>query len=244
MKRLEIPLLSALICALLTGPALADSNLAIALPQPGSQSGPQPGPQSAGASLAHLALGLPLPAARWDDQPQSGDWTQTVLDAIATTAPDMATLQPQDIGDWCPAYLAAPNAQRRDFWVGLISALVHHESYYNPRNVSGGGQWFGLMQIFPPTARGYGCDARSGDALLDPQANLTCAVQIMAQSVADWPSISVNNGRWRGVAAQWGPMTQTRKRQDMQAWTNAQDYCQVSDRLALGPARLPLPALQ
>jgi len=184
------------------------------------------------------------PDARWDDHDQGAAWTEAVLRAMQTAPADLSAIVPRDIADWCPAYPSNPPGRRRAFWVGLISALVHHESYYNPRNVSGGGQWFGLMQIFPPTARGYGCDARSGDALLDPQANLTCAVQIMAQSVADWPSISVNNGRWRGVASQWGPMTQTRKRQDMQAWTNAQDYCQVSDRLALGPARLPLPALQ
>lgn len=193
---------------------------------------------------------LPV-TARWDDQPGTDGWTQTTLDALATTAPDLAALMPRDIVEWCPAYATGPLAQRRAFWVGLISVLVHHESYYNPRDISGGGQWFGLMQIFPPTARHFGCDARSGDALLDPEANLVCAVQIMTQAVEADPSISVRDGRWRGVAAQWGPMTQTRKREDMQAWTTAQPYCQVpgdlrapGDRVALIIPGLPLPALQ
>jgi len=199
---------------------------------------------AAGLAPAHLALPQSQPAARWDGRPGADTWTQSTLAAVTASTPDMAEVIPLDIVDWCPGYASAAAPQRREFWVGLISALVHHESFYNPRNVSSGGQWFGLIQIYPPTARFFGCDVRSGDALLDPDANLVCAVRIMSQAVADWPSISVDNGRWRGVAAQWGPMTQTRKREDMMAWTTAQDYCQFDGRLALNAARMSLPALQ
>ena len=92
--------------------------------------------------------------------------------------------------------------------------------------MGGDGRWFGLVQISPATARGYGCDARSGEALKDGSANLSCAIRIWAETVPRDGVVSAGGG---GIAADWGPMVQTRKREDMRAWVRQQDYCLVEE---------------
>ena len=106
-----------------------------------------------------------------------------------------------------------------------MSALAKYESTYRPDAVGGGGQWFGLLQIYPPTARHFGCLARDGEALKDPVANLGCAARIMATTVRRDNAIAIRDGRWRGVAADWGPMTDPAKIAEMSAWTRRQSYC-------------------
>lgn len=127
-----------------------------------------------------------------------------------------------------------------------MSALARHESTHNPAAVGGGGLYYGLLQIYPATARGHGCAATTGQALTDPAANLTCAVRIMARTVARDGAVAVHDGRWRGVAADWGPMTVRAKREEMAEWTRSQDYCavQMAVTTALRPPSRPwtLPA--
>ncbi len=166
-----------------------------------------------------------IPAARWDNRPQGDLWTRTALTALRENAPGIVDVVPRDIQTWCPAYPENSDARRRAFWVGLMSALAWHESRHQPTAVGGGNQWFGLLQIFPPTARGYDCRARTGTDLTDPLLNLSCATRIMAVTVARDNAIALNDGRWRGIAADWGPMVQTRKREDMIDWVSGQDYC-------------------
>ena len=166
-----------------------------------------------------------LPRTRWDFQTGSYLWTRAAMSAIATHAAVLTTLVPRDIATWCPGYETASDEERRAFWVGMMSALSKFESTYNPRAVGGGGQWYGLLQIYPDTARRYGCYARTGADLLDPANNLNCAARIMAVTVARDNAIAVNDGRWRGVAADWGPMTRRSKISDMANWTAAQTYC-------------------
>ncbi len=133
---------------------------------------------------------------------------------------------PRDIGDWCPAYASNSTERRAAFWAGFASALAKHESTYRPDAVGGGGRWYGLLQILPATARGYGCRARSGNALKDGSANLSCALRIMAVTVPRDRAVSIRDNRWRGVAADWGPMRSSSKRRDMANWLRAQSYCQ------------------
>ena len=93
-------------------------------------------------------------------------------------------------------------------------------------SVGGGGRWFGLLQIYPDTARRYGCRATTGEALKNPADNLSCAARIMAVTVSRDRAVALHDGRWRGVAADWGPMTNGNKIAEMAAWTSKQDYCQ------------------
>lgn len=166
-----------------------------------------------------------LPAARWDYTDDAALWTRVAMSAFATNAPGITDIVPRDIETWCPAYVDAPEEERRAFWVGMMSVLSWHESRHLPHVAGGPDLWYGLMQIYPPTARGYECRARSGTALTDPTENLSCATRIMAVTVARDEAVAVHDGRWRGVAADWGPMVSRSKRMDMINWTRNQNYC-------------------
>ena len=163
-----------------------------------------------------------LPVTRWDFRPDGADWTAASLAMLEGEAALLTALEPADIGDWCPQYPGASTRDRAAFWTGLLSALAQHESTWNPRAVGGDGRWFGLVQIAPATARGYGCEARSGAALQDGPANLRCALRIWSTTVARDGVISAGGG---GIAADWGPMAMRGKREEMRAWVSAQPYC-------------------
>jgi hypothetical protein len=166
-----------------------------------------------------------IPEARWDFRDDSDSWTRAALSALRSHGRDLQDTVPRDIANWCPAYTENPPHLRRAFWVGMMSALVKHESTYRPTAVGGGNLWFGLMQIYPDTARRYGCHATTGEALKDPEDNLSCAIRIMNVTVPRDNAIAVRDSRWRGVAADWGPMTNRSKIAEMAAWTRRQDYC-------------------
>lgn len=163
------------------------------------------------------------PVMRWDHRPEAGEWSRTAFAALDTHASALPDLVPEDIEEWCPDYAEAPEEDREAFWVGLMSALARHESTWNPNAVGGGGQWFGLVQISPATARHYGCAATSGSALTDGAANVSCALRIWSQTVPRDGVVAAGRG---GVAADWGPFVQAEKREEMRAWISSQPYCQ------------------
>ena len=165
------------------------------------------------------------PRARWDFKDGGEVWTRAAMSAISDHGDALLTTVPSDIERWCPAYIDHGPQMRSAFWAGMMSALSKHESTYNPRAVGGPHLWYGLLQIFPDTARRYGCRAQTGEALKDPAANLSCAARIMAVTVPRDNAVAVHNGRWRGVAADWGPMTNQGKIAEMSAWTSTQSYC-------------------
>ena len=178
-----------------------------------------------GAGVRPVAREVNLPRTRWEHRPTSPSWTRSALAAQKAHGVALPHSVPRDIAAWCPAYATADMAQRRAFWVGFLSALAKFESTYKPSAVGGGGQWFGLLQIQPSTARQYGCQARSGQALKNGAANVSCAIRIMAVTVPRDGAIAVKDGRWKGVAADWGPMRNESKRRDMETWLNRQTYC-------------------
>lgn len=161
--------------------------------------------------------------ARWDHKPQSEVWTGAVLDALDRHGAPLVSVVPADIDTWCPAYADGSREERKAFWVGLLSALAKHESTWRPDAAGGGGRWIGLVQIAPGTARSYGCVADSTAELKNGAANLSCAVRIMASTVLRDGVVSEG---MRGVAADWGPFHQARKREDMREWVRSQGYCQ------------------
>lgn len=163
-----------------------------------------------------------VPVMRWDHRPEAGEWTRSAFAALDTHAAALTATVPGDIAEWCPAYPEADEADREAFWVGLMSALARHESTWNPEAVGGGGQWFGLVQISPATARHYGCAATSGQALTDGAANVSCALRIWSRTVTRDGVVAAGRG---GVAADWGPFTNGERREEMRAWISAQPYC-------------------
>ncbi|MEJ6388957.1 transglycosylase SLT domain-containing protein [Gymnodinialimonas ulvae] len=159
---------------------------------------------------------------RWDHRAEAGEWTRAAFAALDTHAAALPALVPADIAEWCPAYPDATQTERQLFWTGLLSALARHESTWNPEAVGGGGQWFGLVQISPATARFYGCNATTGAALQDGAANISCALRIWSQTVTRDNVVAAGRG---GIAADWGPFVQAGKREDMRDWISTQPYC-------------------
>ena len=162
------------------------------------------------------------PAMRWDMREDSAALTRASLLALDTHGTPLTSIVPADIERWCPAYPEADEADRAAFWTGLLSALAKHESTWNPKAVGGGGRWFGLVQISPGTARGYGCEAKSGQALLDGEKNLSCAIRILSTTVPRDGVVAAGGG---GIAADWGPFVSSAKRKDMREWVSSQQYC-------------------
>lgn len=163
-----------------------------------------------------------LPVMRWDHTPEGEAWTAETLAALREIGAPLLSEVPRDIDEWCPGYAEAEEADRAAFWAGMLSTLAKHESTWNPRAAGGGGRWIGLVQIAPATARGYGCEADTVAELKDGAANLRCAVRIAAVTV---PRDGYVGSGSEGLAADWGPFHSNRKREDMVAWTRAQDYC-------------------
>lgn len=165
-----------------------------------------------------------LPAARWDDTPQAQDWTKASLSMLEEDAAILVETTPTDIAAWCPAYDEADPAQRAAFWNGLLSSLAYRESTFREDAISSNGRWHGLMQISPATARGYGCEAGTSEALREGEANLRCALRIWSSTVVRDGVIAADRG---GVAADWGPLQRETLRNDIQGWVSEQEYCQT-----------------
>lgn len=164
-----------------------------------------------------------LPAMRWDHRPEAAEWTRASLAMLQGDAAILTQIVPQDVEHWCPGYTDADAARRAAFWTGFMSALARYESTWNPDAVGGGGLWFGLMQIAPPTARYRHCEATTGAALRNGSANLRCALRIMAVTI---PRDGVVSQGRRGMAADWGPMRDPAKGAEMRNWLHQQSYCQ------------------
>jgi hypothetical protein len=205
----------------------------------GTTSGALPQIGKAGEGLAVSARPAPRPAAltqrtelpdlRWDHVRGSSRWTRAAMRALDSHGDRLIDTVPRDIEQWCPAYAEADEWGRKAFWAGLLSTLSKHESTYRPHAVGGGGLWYGLVQILPATARGYGCQARTGEALKDGALNMACAVRILNHTV---PRDGVVARGYRGVAADWGPFHSTRKREDMRRWLIQQPFCNGLHRSA------------
>ena len=164
----------------------------------------------------------PVLTMQWDEKPQAKAWTDATIAALENHGTALSQSVPADIADWCPDYENQDTAGRNAFWAGLLSSLSFYESTWRQTAVGGGGKWYGLVQILPATARGYGCEARSGEALKNGELNLSCAVRIMSVTV---PRDNVVSRGMKGVAADWGPFHSKRKRESMREWVREQNYC-------------------
>lgn len=178
-----------------------------------------------------------LPRARWEHRRNGELWTRVALAAINTHGQPLLDVVPTDIADWCPSYPANKPQDRAAFWAALLSTLSRYESTWRPDAVGGGGQWFGLLQIYPPTAEFRNCRVQTGEALKHAPLNLNCAIRIMSVTVPRDNAISVKDGRWKGVAADWGPIRNDWMRRDMQRYTKRQVYCR--DLAQVRPPKRP-----
>lgn len=180
-----------------------------------------------------------MPELRWKNQSQGKTWTRAAMRAVQSHGTRLVKTVPNDIDAWCPGYPEQDAQGRAAFWAGLLSTLSYHESTWREGAVGGGGLWYGLVQIAPPTARLYKCEAKTGEALKSGTKNLSCAVRIMARTVARDQVVSEG---FRGVAADWGPFHSRKKREDMRAWMKKQPYCKFQMTKSPFPLYRPDPA--
>lgn len=164
------------------------------------------------------------PVALWNKKAEGTAWTRAAIAALDTHGNALVRMVPGDIETYCPAYKGADPTIRKRFWVTFLSALAKHESTWRADASGGGGQWHGLLQISPATARGYGCRAQTPGELKEGGKNLSCAVRIMSVTV---PRDGVISAGMRGVAADWGPFHQAAKRADIQAATRSYPGCRA-----------------
>lgn len=178
-----------------------------------------------------------VPRTRWESVPGATLWTYAALSALHAHGRPLLDFVPEDIETWCPSYPDQTAEKRAEFWVGFLSALARYESTFRPRAVGGGGKWHGLLQILPSTARLYGCRARTGAALQNGAANLSCAIRIISKTVRR--DGVVGAGGRGGVAADWGPMVYRAKRADIAAYTRSQTYCRPLSTIRPKPRPAP-----
>lgn len=177
------------------------------------------------ANLDLLSFSGDLPAMRWDKRGEAADWTRSGLTALALRDDQLAGKVPGDIAAFCPDYAQNTLAERRAFWLGLLSAVAKYESSWNPAAVGGGGRYIGLMQISPKTASNYKCTATGSKGLKDGAANLDCAIRITATQVGRDGMVAGKGNR--GVARDWGPLKKASTRAQIAEWTSAQAYCKA-----------------
>jgi len=172
------------------------------------------------------AITPPVPVTQWDHRPEAREWTLSTMGAIARHGNALIDTPLADIDTFCPGYATASDVERKAFWVGLFSGLARFESTWNPRAAGAGGRYRGLLQIWPTTARFRGCDINGPDDLFDGAMNLSCAVRIAAAAVERDGVVAGRPGAWGGVAADWPPLRNARKRAEIAEFTRSQSYCQ------------------
>jgi hypothetical protein len=162
---------------------------------------------------------------RWDHRPEAALWTAAKVDALGHEARALIDTVPRDIDAFCPGYRNANEEGRKAFWTALFSGLAGYESTWRPEAAGAGGRYRGLLQIWPTTARFNNCDLSHPNGLFDGATNLRCAARIAARAVARDQVVAGNAGNWGGVAADWPPLRNERKRSDIANFTRAIPAC-------------------
>ncbi len=164
---------------------------------------------------------------RWDHRPEAQRWTDAKFVALETDGRALLETVPQDIVTFCPGYESADPEGRKAFWTALFSGLAGYESTWRPEAAGAGGRYRGLLQIWPTSARFYGCDLSHPKGLYDGPTNLRCAARIAAQAVERDRVVVGSPGNWGGVAKDWPPLRNARKRADIAEFTRALPVCQL-----------------
>ncbi len=165
-------------------------------------------------------------AARWDHRPEAALWTTAQYKALGQEGRGLIDTVPADIDSFCPGYEKADISGRKAFWIGLFSGLAFYESTWRPEAAGAGGRYRGLLQIWPTSAKFYGCDLTHPKGLYDGATNLRCAARIAAQAVERDQVVAGGPGNWGGVAADWPPLRDAAKRRDIAAFTRSLAACQ------------------
>ncbi|MCC5993467.1 MAG: lytic transglycosylase [Rhodobacteraceae bacterium] len=168
----------------------------------------------------------PQVSARWDHRPEGALWTAAKYDALGKEGRSLIEAVPDDIDKFCPGYEQADMDGRKAFWTALFSGLAGYESTWRAEAAGAGGRYRGLLQIWPTSARFYGCDLSHPKGLYDGPTNLRCAARIAAQAVERDQVVAGGPGNWGGVAKDWPPLRRAATRADIASYTRALPVCQ------------------
>lgn len=129
--------------------------------------------------------------ADWDSQSQGDLWTEYVFKALNELgAPLLAISEVGDAKEYCPRFASLTEAERRQFYIMLISSMARFESGFKPELKyqesfkDSDGRYIisrGLTQMSIESANGYGCKIARAEDLHDPETNLRCTVRVLAK---------------------------------------------------------------
>ncbi len=158
--------------------------------------------------------------AAWSRIDGDGVWTYLAEASVQNTS--LADLLPDDIDQFCPAYAVLRQPSRIRFWVALLSAMVKHESNFDPGTTytessirDSSGQPVvsrGLLQLSYESARQarYGCEVESEQDLHDPAVNLACGARILATWVDNDGLVASSDQGRLGGARYWSTLWSSR----------------------------------
>lgn len=177
-----------------------------------------------------------LGKARWESSSgENREWTVYTFKKIDTAAPDLIKKTPGDIENFCPSYPSLRPAQKKNFWIYLLSAMAELESNFNPAlnytedfTDSSGRRVVsrGLLQLSMESGLAYGCPLKKETDLNSPTANLDCALRIINRWIkTDGVIRGGGTGAWKGGARYWAVLRKTEHYERIRGWTKLLSIC-------------------
>ncbi|QDK39590.1 hypothetical protein DOE51_01470 [Bdellovibrio sp. NC01] len=140
-------------------------------------------------------------------------WTEHLNSSLDTLGQDLLDTEVADGATFCPKYASLSYAQRKQFWIFMMSAMTKYESAFNTNSKytesfsdSSGNNVIsrGLLQISIESGNAYGCAFKSTSDLHDPLQNLDCGVRILNRWIGrDARMAGKVSGSWKGGARYW-----------------------------------------
>lgn len=175
--------------------------------------------------------------ARWESSQRDGvEWSKHVYQALDALGPDLLRGQVNDVEDFCPGYGSLSLADRKNFWVYLMSSMTEFESGHRPETsyrenfVDSRGQNVisrGLLQLSIESANAYGCGFQKPEDLHDPKRNLSCGIRILNRWVKNDRRLAGKlENKWQGGARYWSVLRFTNQPlAKIQGYTRSIDIC-------------------
>ncbi len=143
---------------------------------------------------------------------------------------------PSDVHEFCPNYANLSKAQKKNFWVYLLSSMTEFESGHRPEtsyqeafNDAKGNPVIsrGLLQLSIESANAYGCGFATAQEIHDPKKNLSCGLRILNRWVGNDQRLAGRiNNKWLGGARYWSVLRYTNAPlAKIQGYTRAIDIC-------------------
>lgn len=177
--------------------------------------------------------------AAWANKNPDGSWTAAAEAAVKASGLSAST--PSDVENFCPSYKKGSLAERKTFWVGLLSIVARPESNFKPETTytedfsdSLGKKVVsrGLLQISIESAnqKRYACGIQKAEDLHDPAINLTCGAKILDAWVkADNVIATYGKGPPKGGGRYWSTLRERNKHlPELTNFTRALKVCSAA----------------